>query len=653
MDSVLVANRGEIAIRVFKTCRRLGIRTIAVYSDADAHALHVAEADGAIHIGPPRASESYLNQPAILNAAKAARATAVHPGYGFLAENPDFAQAVIDAGLVWIGPPPDAMRALGDKARAKSLAQRNAVPTLPGYHADDQSLKTLVNEAERIGYPILIKASAGGGGRGMRVVESAADFEDALGGAKREALGSFGNDRVLLERYAARPRHIEIQIIGDSHGTLVHLGERECSIQRRHQKLIEESPSPVVDAGLRARMGDAALRLARAAGYTNAGTVEFLVDQRGDFAFLEVNARLQVEHPVTEAVTGFDLVELQLRAAAGKPLGISQADVTFAGHAVETRVIAEDPLAGFLPSTGTLERVRFPGSARVDTWVHEGTTVSPYYDSLLAKVITRADTREDSVRAMATALTDIELDGVSTNVDLLLSVVESPAFLSGNLHTGFLEEHHLVEALAEIPSKVMAAATVVDQLAPPRGDPWQATTAWRVGRMNQPAAWTRAGRSHTATSTVQLDGGVDVYTAKAHHDAGLLGGGHVRVDGETVSVSGSGDARVVRWRNRSYRLRRTPPLSVEATVQERGARGGSGILVAAMPGRVVKISVEAGQAVVQNQPLLVLEAMKMEHVVEAPHAGVVTELVVAVGEQLASGQRLLTIGTPDGIEAIE
>src|SRR5579859_394017 len=393
-----------------RTCRALGLRTVAVYSDADAHSQHVAAADTAIHIGPAPATDSYLNVERILNAARQSGARAIHPGYGFLAENADYAQAVIDAGLVWIGPSPNAMRAIGDKAHAKALAERHGVPVLPGYHAEDQSLSTLRRHAERIGFPVLIKASAGGGGRGMRVAELAGEFASSVEAAQREAKASFGDDRVLLERYVPRPRHVEVQILGDEHGNHVHLGERECSIQRRHQKLIEESPSPMVDADLRARMGSCALTLARAVGYTNAGTVEFLLDADRAFYFLEVNARLQVEHPVTEAITGLDLVELQLRVAAGEPLELTQSDIRFSGHAIEARLIAEDPLAGFLPSSGNVEVFSVPPPVRTDTWVGDGTTVSPYYDSLLAKVIAYAPTRLEAVDTLEAALAETRIE---------------------------------------------------------------------------------------------------------------------------------------------------------------------------------------------------------------------------------------------------
>jgi 3-methylcrotonyl-CoA carboxylase alpha subunit len=651
IESVLIANRGEIAVRIIRTCRRLGVRTVAVYSDADAHAMHVAEADEAYRLGPPPAAESYLNQAAILEAARAAKATAIHPGYGFLAENAGFAQACLDAGLVWVGPPPVAMRALGDKARAKALAEQHDVPLLPGYHGQDQSADTLQHLADRLGYPVLIKASAGGGGRGMRVVDSADTFTDALEAARREALASFGDDRVLLERYVQRPRHVEIQIFGDTHGHLIYLGERECSIQRRHQKLIEESPSPAVDADLRARMGEAALRLARAAGYVNAGTVEFLLDEQGQFAFLEVNARLQVEHPVTEAVTGLDMVELQLRIAAGEALPITQDDVRFDGHAIEARIIAEDPLAGFLPSSGMVHHFHNPHSVRVDTWVKDGTPVSPYYDSLLAKVIAHGPTRAAAARELAAALKEMRVEGVKHNVDLLLAVVQHPAFRRGDLHTGFLDEHGIVEELAVVPPPVLAAVSALDFLVPEQEeDPWRAHSGWRLARVDQPATWSRAGRAHTATVTADVGGDGVVVDTGAHQlhvrplgSAGV--GERVSVDGRAVTVWEQSDQRVVEWDDRSFRFERTPQLNVDEAAGDRHAGGGAGRLTAPMPGRVVKIAVKAGQLVGQNQPLVVLEAMKMEHVVEAPHAGLVTELCVEVGDQVASGAQLLTLGS--------
>jgi 3-methylcrotonyl-CoA carboxylase alpha subunit len=716
VESVLVANRGEIALRVMRTCRRLGVRTIGVYSDADAAAPHVVEADEAYRIGPPPATESYLNAAAILEVARAARAVAVHPGYGFLAENADFAERCTAAGLVWIGPPPAAMRALGDKSRAKALAEQHHVPVLAGYHGADQARDTLAAEAHRIGFPVLIKASAGGGGRGMRVVETSAEFDVALEAARREALSSFGDDRVLLERYVRQPRHVEVQILADQHGHVVHLGERECSIQRRHQKLIEESPSPAVDARLRAEMGGAAIRLARAAGYANAGTVEFLLDERGAYAFLEVNARLQVEHPVTEAVTGLDLVEHQLRIAAGEPLGLSQDQVELNGHAIEVRVIAEDPLAGFLPSSGTVTRFVVPPQVRTDTWIRAGAIVSPYYDSLLAKVIGYGRTRAEAVRRVSQALRDTELEGVRHNVDLLLGTLEHPAFVAGALHTGFLDEHGIVAELATLPDAVLAAAAAVDflpaarlgptapaadhsvrgeashepshdggqvsqfdpepshamaqgsqfepepsranieasrgraeasaqyhNLRAPR-DPWRGPRAWRIGRLDQPAAVLRAGRAHTALVSDALDGdGVEVRVAARRLRVRSLGA-RLSVDGQPIGISAHGQLRCVDWQERSYRLEQPKPLSIEDTASDRGAGGRTGRLSAPMPGRIVKIAVQPGQKVRSNDPLVVLEAMKMEHVVEAPHAGVVQDVRVAVGQQVAAGALLLELG---------
>jgi 3-methylcrotonyl-CoA carboxylase alpha subunit len=674
IESVLVANRGEIAVRIFATCRRLGIRTIAVFSDADAQAQHVAEADEAYRIGPPPATESYLNQAVILEAAKRSNAAAIHPGYGFLAENPDFAQAVLDAGLIWVGPSPAAMRALGDKAHAKALAEHNGVPVLPGFHGSDQSSARLAHAAATVGYPVLIKAAAGGGGRGMRVVDSAAEFAAALEAARREARAAFGDDRVLVERFVRRPRHVEVQILGDRGGSLIHLGERECSIQRRHQKLIEESPSPAVDADLRARMGEAALRLARAAGYTNAGTVEFLLDGRGEFAFLEVNARLQVEHPVTEQVTALDLVELQLRIAAGEPLPVAQDEVHFDGHAIEARVIAEDPLAGFLPSSGTVGRFEYPSFIRTDSWVRAGTHVSPYYDSLLAKVIAHGSNRTEAMKTLAHALQEVWIDGVADNVDLLLATVEHPAFVRGDLHTGFLDEHSIIESLADVPPPVIAAAAAADFVAPPARDqdPWRGQSAWRLGRLHQPAIWSRAHRAHSASVSADLDGdGLLVHVgpgdaARASPaDANVAGVFRVRglggddqrrrvgVDGIAATVWDHGTRRVVEWSGRSFRLHRSPPPTLETTAGDRGHGGSAGRLTAPMPARVVKIAVAAGEHVSHNQPLMVLEAMKMEHVVEAPHSGVVTELCVRIGDQVAGGAQLLTLGSAEDGQTVE
>jgi 3-methylcrotonyl-CoA carboxylase alpha subunit len=653
IESLLVANRGEIAVRIFATCRRLGIRTVAVFSDADAASMHVAAADQALYIGPSPASASYLNMAAILDASRRAQVQAIHPGYGFLSENPDFADAVVSAGLLWVGPPPNAMRAIGDKAHAKALAELNDVPILAGYHHQDQSLDTLRRQAESIGYPLLIKASAGGGGRGMRVVESAALFADSVEAARREALASFGDDRVLLERYVARPRHVEVQIFGDQHGNLVHLGERECSVQRRHQKLIEESPSPVVGPDLRRRMGEAAVRLARAAGYFNAGTVEFLVDEQLEFAFLEVNARLQVEHPVTELVTGLDLVELQLRVAAGEPLDLSQDDVRLVGHALEARVIAEDASAGFLPSSGRIDRFVPPAAVRVDTWIGDGTVVSPYYDSLLAKVIGYGHDRASALSRLTASLSQAWIDGVTDNIDLLLATLEHPAFRRGDLHTSFLDTERIVAELGRVPSHAVAAAGALDALrAPSEQDPWRATSAWRIGGVDRPSAWQRGGQVHTVSISDQLGGpGVlarveaDLVEVQSLGDE-ALDRARLSVDGQAATVWRRDDRRVVEYLGRHYRFRVPPPLSVEQTSRDRGAVGSEGRLVAPMPGRVVKIAVTPGEEVIAHQPLLVLEAMKMEHVVESPYSAVVREVYVGVGQQVQGGTRLLTLGDP-------
>ena len=644
---LLVANRGEIAVRVLRTARRLGIATVAVYSDADVRARHVRDADTAVRIGPAPAAHSYLNAVAILDAARQSGADAIHPGYGFLSENPDFAEAVIDAGLTWVGPPASAMRALGDKAHAKTLAERHGVPVLPGYHGHEQALEVLREHATRIGYPVLVKASAGGGGRGMRIVDSAVDFDEDVEAARREAHAAFGDARVLLERYVPRPRHVEIQIIGDAGGHFVHLGERECSIQRRHQKLIEESPSPAVDAPLRERMGEAALRLARAAGYSNAGTVEFLLLPDGNFAFLEVNARLQVEHPVTELVTGLDLVELQLRVASGESLPLTQSAVVLDGHAIEARVVAEDPLAGWVPSSGLIERCVFPppGTVRVDTWIGDGTTVSPYYDSLLAKVIAHASTRHEAIAHLAQALGQTWIEGVSDNIDVLLATLEQPAFGAGELHTGFLDEHHLVERTAELPLPVLAAASVAP--TPEARDPWRSPSGWRLARVDRPSVWERAGRTYTARVSLGLVNSVNPFeSVESVEYAGQTVGAHplgddrVAVGPDILAVSRDRDHLLVAFDGQHYRLRRAPPPSLERAARSRGAAGD---LTAPMPARVVKINVTPGDAVSQNQPLVVLEAMKMEHVVEAPHAGVVGEVRVELGEQVPAGAPLVVL----------
>ncbi len=649
--SLLIANRAEIAMRVMRTCRRMGIRTIAVHSDVDRDALHVRCADEAYRIGPPPATESYLDQAAILRVAQESGAEAIHPGYGFLAENADFAERCIGAGLAWVGPPPAAMRTLGDKAAAKTLAERVGVPVLPGYHGADQDAAVLKERAEAIGFPVLIKASAGGGGRGMRVVERAESFADGLEAAQREARASFGDARVLIERYVARPRHVEVQIFGDARGTLLHLGERECSIQRRHQKLVEESPSPAVDAALRQRMGEAALALARAAGYANAGTVEFLLDEDRRFYFLEVNARLQVEHPVTELVTGFDLVQWQLEIAAGEPIAFTQQDVRLHGHAIEARLIAEDPSAGFLPSVGRLDRFDMPPSlagVRVDTGFELGSTISPYYDSLLAKIVVHGADRAEALLLLRRALASTAVRGVSTNASLLLELACEPAFVAGDLHTGFVEEHRVVEALEQVPPEVVAAAVAARpwprasaELVP---DPWQSREGWRIGRVDQPSRWLVGTREVAALASEELDGsGLTVQVGDARVHVERVGDRDLRIGPSMARVEIARDRRVVSWCGRPYVVDVALPPRVEEAAAHAHADAGQGVLTAPMPGRIVKVHVGVDDRVEAGQALVVLEAMKMEHLVAARAAGVVTALHVTVGNQVQAGVALVEL----------
>ncbi|MFN0071348.1 MAG: acetyl-CoA carboxylase biotin carboxylase subunit [Chloroflexota bacterium] len=642
--SVLVANRGEIAVRIIRTCRQMGIRTVAIHSDADRTALHVLHADEAYSVGPSPARESYLNQAAILRIALQSGVEAIHPGYGFLAENAEFADAVITSRIIWIGPPAAAMRMLGEKAPAKALAQRLGVPVLPGYHGDDQHPEHLAERAAEIGYPLLIKASAGGGGRGMRLVESSNDFGDALEAAKREAQSSFGNEHILLEKLVLRPRHVEVQIFGDAHGNVVHLGERECSIQRRHQKLLEESPSPAVDPKLRARMGNAAVGLARAAGYQSAGTVEFLLDERLDFYFLELNARLQVEHPVTEMVTGLDLVEMQIQVASGEPLTIRQEDVHLSGHAIEVRIIAEDPLQGFLPSSGQIDRWCLPNaseSVRVDSGFRAGLGVSPFYDSLLAKLVVWAPDRPRAVTTLQHALTTAHIAGPETNLDLLLGIAEHHAFVRGDLHTDFLDEHLIIQGLTDAPAQVLAAASVMLTttafMSGEHQDPWRRNDGWRFSGVPRVCMWNIS--SELTSCTIFASAGASLATALVNGQsfrAQILDAQTVLVDDDVIRILTSDAEQVsIHWQGRTYRLRRTPPPDTRQTSSTAGA--GDGTITAPMPGRIVKLHVAQGQPVTAHQAILALEAMKMEHVVSAPHAGIVTRLHVSEGEQVTGG----------------
>ncbi len=664
-SSVLIANRGEIAVRVIRTCQRLGIRTVAVASDADWASVHARAADAVVRIGPGPAADSYLRGDTIIEAARSTGADAIHPGYGFLAENPAFAQAVGAAGLAWVGPSPAAMRALGDKAQAKALAEAHGVPVLPGYHGDVVADDARVSQAAAIGYPLLVKASAGGGGRGMRVVREAADLREALASARREAAAAFGDDRLLLERYLERPRHVEVQILGDHHGMLVHLGERECSVQRRHQKLIEESPSPAVTPSLREAMGDAALRLARAAGYRNAGTVEFLLDESGAFFFLEVNARLQVEHPVTEAVTGLDLVEEQLRVAAGERLGFGQGDVRLDGHAMELRVVAEDVGAGFLPSTGVATAFDLPADVRVDTGIEAGSTISPFYDSLVAKVIAHGPDRPACLERLREAVDETWIEGVATNLDLLAAVLDEPAFVTGDLHTGFLDEHRVADGLGIVPSEVIAAATaarwlgLAGQVPPP--DPWRSGRSWRLGRVAEPSRWRLADGTVRAAEAspggrpgmAMVSVGDEAYgVAVTGRDAGgalqlAVAGVDPGSDATAIVRPTAGRRRhaSVEWADRRHRLAPAPPPAVGSLAPDADEPDA---LTAPMPGRVVRLLVATGDHVVANAPLVVLEAMKMEHVIAASAPGRVTGLHVTVGDRVARGAALVDLDALEG-----
>ena len=634
---ILIANRGEIACRVMRTAKRMGIRTIAVYSDADRHALHVELADEARHIGPPPATESYLRIDAVIAAAKASGAEAIHPGYGFLAENEDFAAACQRAGLVFIGPSPEAIASMGDKSAAKRLMEKAGVPLVPGYHGEKQDTGFLAKEAERIGYPVLIKPSAGGGGKGMRVVTDGKAFAAALEGARREAKAAFGDERVLIERYLERPRHIEMQVFGDAHGNVVHLYERDCSVQRRHQKVIEEAPAPRFTH--RAEMGTAAVAAAKAIRYTGAGTVEFIAEQDGRFYFMEMNTRLQVEHPVTEMITGLDLVELQLRVAAGERLPFTQDAVPARGHAIEARIYAEDPDRDFLPATGRLVHLAFPAEARVDTGVRQGDEISAWYDPLIAKLIVHGEDRATALARMAAALRETEIVGLTTNVEFLRRICENAAFANAELETGLIERQRaaLFAPRAVAPAEVLAAAALAElaheedtarKHAAGSGDPhspWHAVDGWRLN----------AESHHDFTFTV---GEAEHRVRVAFREQGRA----LTIDGRPCDalVSKATTVREGRkWHVFHDGTRWT--LSLKEELAEIDADTGGGSLAAPMPGRVIKLFVETGAKVQKGEPLLILEAMKMEHTITAPSAGTVKEIHYAAGEQVLEGAQLI------------
>ncbi|MCG2841644.1 methylcrotonoyl-CoA carboxylase [Sandaracinobacter sp. RS1-74] len=636
MKKLLIANRGEIACRIIRTARRMGIATVAVHSDADAQALHVREADEAVHIGPAPARESYLLPEKILEAARQTGADAVHPGYGFLSENADFAEAVRKAGLVFVGPSDQAIRVMGLKDSAKSKMKAAGVPITPGYMGEDQSLPRLERMAEMIGYPLLIKAVAGGGGKGMRPVNAKSEFTEALLAAKREAAAAFGNDGVMLEKLITRPRHVEVQIFGDAHGNVVHLFERDCSLQRRHQKVIEEAPAPGLSAELRHILGVAAATAGHAIGYENAGTVEFIldmddVDEHGDpkFYFMEMNTRLQVEHPVTEAITGQDLVEWQIRVARGEMLPLMQDAIECRGHAVEARLYAENPDKGFLPSTGTLTRLAFPPAARIDTGVVEGADVTVHYDPMIAKVITHAPTREEALAKLVQALDAIEVEGVTTNRGFLARLAAHPAFIAGEVDTGFIARHEpeLFEATAAPPGVV---AAVVEKLVAP---PAAGTGFAQPFRLNLPAV------THGALWTP--DG--EEYRFTRGPDGVQLGGETVPRDGQATLVPVD-DGYEARLKGRSWRFALENP-----GWQGHSAAGPSdGSILAPMPGKVISLHVNPGDRVAAGDRLLVLEAMKMEHRLTAPFDARVEQVSVAAGGQVAEGALLITLAREGG-----
>ena len=637
-SSVLIANRGEIACRVARTAKRLGMRTIAVYSAADAQALHRRVCDEAYFIGPSESRESYLSIDRLIEVAKLAGAECVHPGYGFLSESGDFADACAQAGIAFVGPPAAAMRAMGLKDRAKALMEKAGVPIVPGYHGERQDAMFLREQADKIGYPILIKPAAGGGGRGMRRVDTHAAFDDALEGAVRETASAFGSTRVLIERYVAAPRHIEIQVFGDRHGGVVHLGERDCSLQRRHQKVIEETPAPGMTGPLRAQMGAAAVAAAKAVGYVGAGTVEFVADGsaglRADgFWFIEMNTRLQVEHPVTEAVTGIDLVAWQFQIAAGEKLPLEQAQIGFDGHAIEARVYAEDPENGFLPSTGKILGLELPANVRVDSGIEQGGEVTPFYDPMIAKLIAHAPSREAAINRISSALDHTLVAGVRSNVAFLGALSRAPSFREGRVDTGFIDRN--LAALGAVPQNrdvAAAAAGVTRLLAGDAADegvapgedansPWAVPDAFQLG----------GGRSITVP--VVIDGEAANATVTWDNDGMKIAIGGV-APAEDARTFAAGDEVYVVRHGRQTRVR-LQDISVAATE----AGSSDGVVKAPMHGRVLEFFVSLGDAVTDGQRLAVIEAMKMEHTLRAPFAGTVREVAVAAGVQVARSVR--------------
>ena len=660
---ILIANRGEIACRVAATARRLAIRTVAVYSDADADAKHVRACDEAVYLGGSAPKDSYLRWEKILEAAQATGAEAVHPGYGFLSENEDFARACAEAGLVFIGPPPSAIKAMGLKAESKQLMEQAGVPLVPGYHGHDQDPALLQREADRIGYPVLIKASAGGGGKGMRAVDRSEDFAAALASCQREAINSFGDDAVLIEKYVQRPRHIEIQVFGDTHGHCVYLFERDCSVQRRHQKVLEEAPAPGLSEAMRAEMGAAAVAAARAVNYVGAGTVEFIVEQRDggamNFFFMEMNTRLQVEHPVTEAITGLDLVEWQLRVASGEPLPLKQEQLQIHGHAIEARICAENPDNGFLPATGTLHVYRKPpataferGPVRIDDGVRQGDVISPFYDSMIAKLIVHGATRDEALARLDAALAETHIVGLATNVQFLRGVLRTDSFAQARLDTALIERERAVLFDQEpLGLPLTAAASIARTLctetlsAADGHGPFARRDGWRShGDYRRRFDFQFHGADEPATLTYQRDGGLHLSVGGVEGPLVVAplpdGGFELRFNGEraAVQVYPNGDGVEVFAARGASRIVAIDRLAHAGETQAEGGR-----LTAPMPGKMVSFAVRAGDKVAKGQPLAVMEAMKMEHTIAAPADGTVEELLYAPGDQVTEGAELLRI----------
>lgn len=659
---ILIANRGEIACRVAATARRLGIKTVAVYSEADAQAKHVAACDEAVLIGPATVQESYLQGEKIIAVALATGAQAIHPGYGFLSENSTFADACAQAGLVFIGPPAEAIRAMGSKSAAKTLMELAQVPLVPGYHGTHQDAEFLQKEADRIGYPVLLKASAGGGGKGMRVVESSADFKTALASCKREAISAFGDDKVLIEKYLQRPRHIEIQIFADTLGNCVYLFERDCSVQRRHQKVLEEAPAPGMTEQRRTAMGEAAMAAAKAVGYVGAGTVEFIANQDGSFYFMEMNTRLQVEHPVTEMITDVDLVEWQLRVASGEPLPLQQSQLQFKGHAIEARIYAENPDNGFLPSIGHLVHMQTPNATefvvgektdwtnvRIDSGVRAGDTITPFYDPMIAKLIVWGKDRKAALTRLTQALAQYQIVGLSTNIAFLQRLVASQAFSNADLDTGLIERHHaeLFPAPAALSLSFLALAAAklmqAEECDDP-SDPWNSSQGWRMNsQLLRKLNFEYDGQQHEVSVRYMTDAWCMTY-AEEQAEVRLLFAVQdefcMQVGGQTVTgtVMRHGEQFHVFHQDQHLPLTYIDPLLHAGETEAEAGR-----LTAPMPGKIVALLVETGQSVKKGESLLIMEAMKMEHTIAAPADGVVKELLYLVGDQVADGAQLLML----------